>query len=258
VTSSPRAHAPLLAAVHELTCGRLRRGLRFDGASLRASRDPGVRLSWGARPEHASSIPFPPAHDSLFNCYVKTRSTGEPSRATLATSREGRMRTQGHGISDPSISGRSGVLHLDSARSTRPVLGLTTTSTRRGVWNSVREFELDWVPNSGTIRRYRMGLPPFPPMDSFPDLLSDMILTLDNWASRSRVAAPEWAPPSRPISTCASTRCLQMATSTCSTYVVRTLRTPRYPVTFNSVTSDLPDNGSVMPRHPSCGRAASR
>ena len=61
------------------------------------------------------------------------------------------------------------------------------------------------------------GYFPLPPVDTFQDLRSDMVVALESVGIPSRCSTTRWAPPARPRSTWCSTRCCPWPTRSSST-----------------------------------------
>ena len=92
-----------------------------------------------------------------------------------------------------------GVLHLQRhpLRFRDRISATTTSIPREGIWNSGK----DEKPNLGYRPRYKEGYFPVPPMDTFQDLRSQIMLIMEEVGIEAKSIIMKWRPPARPKST---------------------------------------------------------
>ena len=207
-TSSPR------------TCSRRARVRRL--VDPRVPGDPGVRHAPDPRPEHRGHRPVPRAHDAQHQLLRAGPGHGRVVlAATRATSRR-RPRTTSRAPASPTP--RTSVPRPSSTSSTR--CASTRTSTRATTSSTRIEGVVELGPRARARRlteprvqaAVQGGLLPGPADGPVPGpALRDGADARAASASRSRCSTTRSAPPARPRSTCASTRCCAWPTSSCST-----------------------------------------
>ena len=169
--------------IHELTEEGFDEGYGFDGSSIRGFQE--IQESdMLLVPDPNTSVidPFREHTTLSVNCFVEDPITGEPyTRDPRYVARKAEEYVKGTGIADTVYIGPEAEFYIfDSARfDQNQYSGYYYVDSVEGVWNSGREFELDGGPNLGYKPRYKEGYFPVPPMDSFQDLRSEMILTLE-------------------------------------------------------------------------------
>ena len=168
---------------HELTEGGFEDGYGFDGSSIRGFQEiQESDMLLVPDPSTAIIDPFREHVTLGVNCFVRDPVTGEPyTRDPRYVARKAEEYVKGTGVADTVYMGPEAEFYiLDSARfDQNQYSGYYFIDSVEGVWNSGREFELDGGPNLGYKPRYKEGYFPVPPMDSFQDLRSEMILTLE-------------------------------------------------------------------------------
>ncbi len=169
--------------IHELTADGFDDGYGFDGSSIRGFQEiQESDMLLVPDPNTAVIDPFREHTTLSINCYVQDPITGEPyTRDPRYVARKAEEYVKGTGIADTIYIGPEAEFYIfDSARfDQNQYSGYYYVDSVEGVWNSGREFELDGGPNLGYKPRYKEGYFPVPPMDSFQDLRSEMILTLE-------------------------------------------------------------------------------
>ena len=164
-------------------------------------------------PNTAVIDPFRQHKTLTIICFVQ-----RPGHRRVLHPRPAQHRPEGRGLpevapasptpptSGPRPSSSSSTTSASTRTSTRRYYYVDSDRGRRGTPAATRG------PNLGYKPRYKEGYFPVPPTDHYQDLRTEMIL--DAWsasASRSRCSTTRSAPPARPRSTCASTRCCAMA-----------------------------------------------
>jgi len=169
--------------IHELTADGFDEGYGFDGSSIRGFQEiQESDMLLVPDPNTAVIDPFREHTTLSINCYVQDPITGEPyTRDPRYVAKKAEEYVKGTGIADTVYIGPEAEFYIfDSARfDQNQYSGYYYIDSVEGVWNSGREFELDGGPNLGYKPRYKEGYFPVPPMDSFQDLRSEMILTLE-------------------------------------------------------------------------------
>jgi len=169
--------------IHELTADGFDEGYGFDGSSIRGFQEiQESDMLLVPDPNTAVIDPFREHTTLSINCYVQDPITGEPyTRDPRYVAKKAEEYVKGTGIADTIYIGPEAEFYIfDSARfDQNQYSGYYYVDSVEGVWNSGREFELDGGPNLGYKPRYKEGYFPVPPMDSFQDLRSEMILTLE-------------------------------------------------------------------------------
>ena len=204
--------AALLGARAPAHRGGVRGGLRLRRlVDPRLPGDPGVGHDPDARPQHGGDRPVPAAQDArpqLLRARPGHRRVVPRDPRYIAKKAEEYLRRPAS-PTPPTSGPRPSSTSSTTSASCRTSARRSTRSTRRGLVEHGR----DEGPNLGYKPRYKEGYFPVPPMDHFQDLRSEMILTLERLASRSRSSTTRSAPPVRPRSTCGSTRCWRWPTS---------------------------------------------
>jgi glutamine synthetase len=130
-------------------------------------------------------------HTTLnINCFVQDPVTGEPyTRDPRYIAKKAEEYVKGTGIADTSYFGPEAEFYIfDEVRfDQNQHSGYYFLDSSEGVWNAGRATELDGSPNLGYKPRYKEGYFPVPPMDSYQDLRSEMILTLERLGIDSEV-----------------------------------------------------------------------
>src|SRR5215216_3687168 len=169
--------------IHELTADGFDEGYGFDGSSIRGFQEiQESDMLLVPDPNTAVIDPFREHTTISINCYVEDPVTGEPyTRDPRYVAMKAEEYVKGTGVADTVYIGPEAEFYIfDSARfDQNQYSGYYYVDSVEGVWNSGREFELDGGPNLGYKPRYKEGYFPVPPMDSFQDLRSEMILTLE-------------------------------------------------------------------------------
>ena len=200
---------------HELTEDVFEDGLGFDGSSIRGFQEiQESDMLLIPDPDTAVIDPFTQHKTLNINCFVQDPVTGESySRDPRYIAKKAEDYLKCTGIADTAYFGPEAEFYIfDSARfDQNQYSGYYFLDSIEGVWNSGRESELDGTPNLGYKSATRRGTSRLPPMDQYQDLRSEMLLTLERSASRSRCSTTRSAPRVRPRSTCASTRSSTMA-----------------------------------------------
>src|SRR5216117_723824 len=167
----------------EFSADAFEEGLGFDGSSIRGFQEiQESDMLLVPDPNTAVIDPFREHTTLAVNCYVEDPITGEPyTRDPRYVAKKAEEYVKGTGIADTIYIGPEAEFYIfDSARfDQNQYSGYYYVDSIEGVWNSGRAEELDGGPNLGYKPRYKEGYFPVPPMDSFQDLRSEMILTLE-------------------------------------------------------------------------------
>src|SRR5256714_2916510 len=168
---------------HELSEEAFEDGYGFDGSSIRGFQEiQESDMLLVPDPNTAVIDPFREHTTLSINCYVQDPITGEPyTRDPRYVAKKAEEYVKGTGIADTIYTGPEAEFYIfASARfDQNQYSGYYYVDSSEGVWNSGREYELDGSPNLGYKPRYKEGYFPVPPMDSYQDLRSEMILTLE-------------------------------------------------------------------------------
>ena len=169
--------------IHELTEDGFEDGYGFDGSSIRGFQEiQESDMLLIPDPNTAIIDPFLEHTTLNVNCFVRDPVTGESyTRDPRFVAKKAEDYLKGTGIADTSYFGPEAEFYiLDQVRfDQNQYSGYYFLDSVEGVWNSGRDFELDGMPNLGYKPRYKEGYFPVPPMDSYQDLRSEMILTLE-------------------------------------------------------------------------------
>jgi glutamine synthetase len=177
--------------IHELTEDGFEEGYGFDGSSIRGFQEiQESDMLLIPDPNTAVLDPFREHTTLNINCFVRDPVTGEAySRDPRYIAKKAEDYVKGTGIADTSYFGPEAEFYIfDEARyDQNQHSGYYFLDSSEGVWNSGRATELDGSPNLGYKPRYKEGYFPVPPMDSYQDLRSEMILTLERLGIDSEV-----------------------------------------------------------------------
>ena len=177
--------------IHELTEDTFEEGYGFDGSSIRGFQEiQESDMLLIPDPNTAVLDPFREHTTLNINCFVQDPVTGEPyTRDPRYIAKKAEEYVKGTGIADTSYFGPEAEFYIfDEVRfDQNQHSGYYFLDSSEGVWNSGRATELDGSPNLGYKPRYKEGYFPVPPMDSYQDLRSEMILTLERLGIDSEV-----------------------------------------------------------------------
>jgi glutamine synthetase len=133
-------------------------------------------------PNTAIMDPFREHATININCFVPDPVTGESySRDPRYIAQKAENYVKGTGIADTTYFGPEAEFYIfDQVRfDQNQYSGYYFLDSSEGVWNSGRATELDGSQNLGYKPRYKEGYFPVPPMDSYQDLRSEMVRTLE-------------------------------------------------------------------------------
>jgi glutamine synthetase len=177
--------------IHELTEDTFEEGYGFDGSSIRGFQEiQESDMLLIPDPNTAVLDPFREHTTLNINCFVQDPVTGESyTRDPRYIAKKAEEYVKGTGIADTSYFGPEAEFYIfDEVRfDQNQHSGYYFLDSSEGVWNSGRATELDGSPNLGYKPRYKEGYFPVPPMDSYQDLRSEMILTLERLGIDSEV-----------------------------------------------------------------------
>jgi len=177
--------------IHQLTEDGFEEGYGFDGSSIRGFQEiQESDMLLIPDPNTAVLDPFREHTTLNINCFVQDPVTGESySRDPRYIAKKAEDYVKGTGIADTSYFGPEAEFYIfDEVRfDQNQHSGYYFLDSSEGVWNSGRATELDGSPNLGYKPRYKEGYFPVPPMDSYQDLRSEMILTLERLGIDSEV-----------------------------------------------------------------------
>jgi len=169
--------------IHELSEDGFEEGYGFDGSSIRGFQEiQESDMLLIPDPNTALMDPFREHPTININCFVKDPVTGESySRDPRYIAQKAENYVKGTGIADTSYFGPEAEFYIfDQVRFDQTQYsGYYFLDSSEGVWNSGRATELDGSPNLGYKPRYKEGYFPVPPMDSYQDLRSEMVKTLE-------------------------------------------------------------------------------
>ena len=199
---------------HQLTESAFEEGYGFDGSSIRGFQEiQESDMILMPDPNTAVIDPFLQHKTLILNCFVRDPVTGESySRDPRYIAKKAEEYLRSTGIADTAYFGPEAefyvfndVRFMQDQRS-----AFYQVDSVEGSWNTGR----DEGPNLGLQAAVQGGLLPGPADGPLPGpALGDGPHAWSASGSRSRCSTTRWAPPGRPRSTCASTRCWRWPTS---------------------------------------------
>jgi len=171
-------------------------GFGFDGSSIRGFQEiQESDMILVPDPDTAVEDTFRAHKTLILYCFVKDPITGQSyDKDPRYVAQKAEAYLKSSGVADISYWGAEAEFYIfDSARFDQDQKSaFYEVDSIEGAWNSGREEEGG---NKAYKPRYKEGYFPVPPTDHFQDL------------SPSRCSTTRWAPPDRPRSTSATTRC---------------------------------------------------
>ena len=173
--------------LRNLTEDLFEEGIGFDGSSIRGFQSI-EESDMILMPDAASSFLDPFTEHKTLNliCNIKDPVTHEPySRDSRYIAQKAENYLKSTGIADTAYFGPEAEFYiLDDVRFDQtPNSGYYYIDSVEGFWNSGRPEN----PNLGYKPRYKEGYFPVPPMDSYQDLRTEMLLTLESVGVESEV-----------------------------------------------------------------------
>ncbi len=164
---------------HELSADSFEDGLGFDGSSIRGFQEiQESDMILVPDPNTAVLDPFRQHRTLNLNCFVRDPLTLEPySRDPRYVARKAEDHLVSTGLADTVYIGPEAEFFIfDDVRYGQDEhSAMYAVDSVEGAWNTAREEN----PNRGYKIRYKEGYFPVPPADSFQDLRSEMILTME-------------------------------------------------------------------------------
>jgi glutamine synthetase len=165
--------------VHRLTEAMFEEGIGFDGSSIRgfAQIQESDMLVF-PDPDTAFIDPILEVPTLSLTCFIKDPLTMEPfSRDPRYIAHKAEEYLKSTGLGEISYWGPEAEFYIfnDVRFDQGPNFGYYYLDSREGIWNSGK----DEKPNLGYRPRHKEGYFPVPPMDTFQDLRSTIMLTMD-------------------------------------------------------------------------------